>query len=76
MISKFPTIRPLKLFQVAEKQYAISLVAPKVTSVQTVSKRRTGRFATPDPQREINWYDLDLSGRGIAGFPRKQEYLL
>lgn len=67
---------PLKLFQVDGKHYAISLVAPRTVSVTIVSQRRTGRFANPDSRREIIWYDLDLSGRGIAGFPRKPEYLL
>lgn len=54
----------LKLFQVDTKYYAISLVAPKTISIRTFYERKTGKFATPDPRREIIWYgfaDLEVA---------------
>jgi hypothetical protein len=68
----------LKLFQVDGKQYAISLGAPKTISRTVTRERRTGRFANPDPRREIIWHDFDQSGRGTAdsSFPRKPKYLI
>ena len=72
---EIPPRQPLKLFKVDGEHYAISLAASKVTSQQTVSERKTGRFATPDPRREIIWHDLNLFGLGIAGFPCKPAYL-
>lgn len=68
----------LRLFRVDGKLYAISLVAPKTISVRTLTERRTGSFANPDPRRQIIWHDFDVSKGGVAepNFPRKPGFLL
>jgi len=67
----------LKLFEVDGKQYAISLAAPKTISQRILHERKAGKFANPDPQREIIWHNFNLSGRGVAepNFPCKPDYL-
>jgi len=52
----------LNLFKVDGQWYAISLVASKTISTETI-ERRTGSYLNPDPRRDIVWHYFDLSGR-------------
>lgn len=65
----------ITLFSVDDTLYAISRKATKTVSVRTISQRKTGSFATPNPKREIIWHKFDLSGNSIPDFPNKPSYL-
>ncbi len=55
----------VKLFEINDKWYAISLAASKTISTEKL-ERKSGRYLNPDPRREIVWHYFDLSGHDYS----------